>query len=175
MSWGSQRSPFAAAGPRTVPREKTLFLGARAGMGTACAGRGLARTKARFPSWPAPTLVARGAKPSPRHRVHTSTKTPVHSDVRVVANTSRQRAAQQRFAVMHEIPIRISIRVHRLQRCTQILYRQVTRNTINQRANPDQRQRLAGVQDSGRPGRPHHDNHLSPLPLGNLQELPSQD
>ena len=130
---GKPPVPVCGCGPKNCSSRKNLsFLRVeRAGvMGTAsCAGRGWPQRK-NF-SKLASTLIARGTKPRPWHRVHSSAKTPVHSDARV-AHTCREQATQQRLAV-HERPIR-SIQVRSLQHFTQTLYRQVTRNTTNQRA-----------------------------------------
>ena len=128
---GHPPEPACGCRPRNCSSLKNPFPSRRtSGNGHSTCRARLATPRARSPSWPGPTLIARGTEPRTRYRVHTSAKTPVHSDARVVANRSRQRAAQQRFAVMHEIPIRISIQVRGLQHYTQILNRQVIRNTI---------------------------------------------
>ena len=120
---GHPPEPACGCRPKNCSSRKKLFFlrAGRAGMDTACAGRGWSHRKQDLLAGQHPPWLHVGQNHAPGTEFIPPRRRPFI-------------VAQQRLAFVHEIPIRISIRVRRLQHYTQILYRQVTRNTKNQRA-----------------------------------------
>ena len=173
---GHPPEPACGCRPKNCSsRKNPFFLRARrAGMGTACAGRGWPHRKQDFLAGQRPPWLHVGQNQAPGTEFIPPRRRPF-----IV-----MRALLQTLADIGPLSSGLLLCMrYQSAPASEYIDSSIERRSCTARSpgtrktsdHPDQRRRLAGVRDSGRPGQTHHDNHLSPLPHSNLQELPSQD